>query len=174
MSEQVSSRRSGLGPGRDLLALVLFVGLCLGIGALGASVTATSVATWYPTLIKPSFNPPNSVFGPVWTALYVLMAVAAWRVWRKADRDTARGPLAVFALQLAVNLGWSVAFFGLREIGLAVAVILALDLLVLVTALLFRRIDRWAALLLVPYLAWIAFATALTIAIWRLNYFSGS
>ncbi len=174
MSEQVSSRRSGLGPGRDILALALFVGLCLGIGALGASVTATSVQTWYPTIAKPSFNPPNSVFGPVWTALYVLMAVAAWRVWRTADRDTARGPLAVFALQLAVNLGWSVAFFGLREIGLAVAVILALDLLVLATALLFRRIDRWAALLLVPYLAWIAFATALNIAIWRLNYFSGS
>jgi tryptophan-rich sensory protein len=169
MSEQVSSRRSELGPGRDILALVLFVVLCLGIGALGASVTATSVSTWYPTLAKPSFNPPNSVFGPVWTALYVLMAVAAWRVWRKADRDTARGPLAVFALQLAVNLGWSVAFFGLREIGLAVAVILALDLFVLVTALLFRRIDRWAALLLLPYLAWIAFATALNIAIWRLN-----
>lgn len=174
MSVQASSRRPGLGPGRDLLALVLFVGLCLGIGALGASVTATSVATWYPTLAKPSFNPPNAIFGPVWTALYVLMAVAAWRVWRKVDRDAARGPLAVFALQLAVNLGWSVAFFGLREIGLAVAVILALDLLVLATVLLFRRLDRWAALLLVPYLAWIAFATVLTIAIWRLNYFSGS
>jgi Tryptophan-rich sensory protein (mitochondrial benzodiazepine receptor homolog) len=153
---------------------VLCVGLCLGIGALGAAVTATSVSSWYPTLAKPSFNPPNSVFGPVWTALYVLMAVAAWRVWRRADRDTARGPLAVFALQLAVNLGWSVAFFGLREIGLAVAVILALDLLVVATALLFRGIDRWAALLLVPYLAWIAFATLLNIAIWRLNHFSGS
>lgn len=174
MSAQASSRRPGLGPGRDLLALALFVGLCLGIGALGASVTAASVSTWYPTLAKPSFNPPNAVFGPVWTALYVLMAVAAWRVWRKVDRDTARGPLALFALQLAVNLGWSVAFFGLREIGLAVVVILVLDLLVLATALLFRRIDRWAALLLVPYLAWITFATVLTIAIWRLNYFSGS
>ncbi len=143
MSAQASSRRPGLGPGRDILALVLCVGLCLGIGALGAAVTATSVSSWYPTLAKPSFNPPNSVFGPVWTALYVLMAVAAWRVWRRADRDTARGPLAVFALQLAVNLGWSVAFFGLREIGLAVAVILALDLLVVATALLFRGIDRW-------------------------------
>lgn len=157
-----------------MLGLVLFVGLCLGIGALGASVTATSVATWYPTLAKPSFNPPNAIFGPVWTALYGMMAVAAWRVWRRADRSLARGPLTVFALQLAVNLGWSVAFFGLREIGLAVAVLLLLDLVVLATALLFRRIDRWAALLLVPYLAWIAFATVLNIAIWRLNYFSAS
>lgn len=174
MSELVSSRRPGLGPAKDILALVLFVGLCLGIGALGAAVTATSVSSWYPTLAKPSFNPPNWLFGSVWTALYVLMAVAAWRVWRKTDRDTARGPLAVFALQLAMNLGWSVAFFGLREVGLAVAVIISLDMLVLATALLFRRIDRLAALLLVPYLAWIAFATVLNIAIWRLNYFSGS
>lgn len=165
----MSAKRPDLGTGRDVLALVLFVGLCLSIGALGAAVTATSLTSWYPTLIKPSFNPPNSVFGPVWTTLYVLMAIAAWRVWRSTDRDTGRGPLAVFALQLAVNLGWSLAFFGLRDIGLAVAVILALDLLVLATALMFRRIDRLAAWLLVPYLAWIAFATVLNIAIWRLN-----
>ena len=165
----MSSKRPDLGAGKDVLALVLFVGLCLGVGALGAAVTDTSLSTWYPTLVKPSFNPPNWVFGPVWTTLYVLMAIAAWRVWRTTDRDTARGPLALFVLQLAVNLGWSVAFFGLREIGLAVAVIIALDLLVLATALAFRRIDRLAALLLLPYLAWIAFATVLTIALWRLN-----
>lgn len=165
----MSVRRAGIGPARDAIGLVLFVALCLGIGALGASVTATSVSTWYTEIAKPSFNPPNAVFAPVWTTLYVLMAVAAWRVWRRADRDTARGPLTLFGLQLALNLGWSVAFFGLRDIGFAVGVILALDLAVLTTILLFRRIDGPAALLLVPYLAWIAFATVLTIAIWRLN-----
>ena len=165
----MSSKRSEIGTGRDILALVLLVGLCLGVGGLGGAVTAESVTTWYATLNKPSFNPPNWIFGPVWTALYILMGVAAWRVWRAADRDTARGPLAVFALQLAVNLGWSVAFFGLRNPGLAVVVILALDLLVLVTALMFRRIDRLAAWLLVPYLAWISFATLLNVTIWRIN-----
>ncbi len=165
----MSTKRPDVGTGKDLLALALFVGLCLGIGGLGGAVTAESVTTWYTTLDKPSFNPPNWIFGPVWTTLYVLMGIAAWRVWRAADRDTARGALAVFALQLAVNLGWSVAFFGLRHPGLAVVVILALDLLVLSTALMFRRIDRLAAWLFVPYLAWIAFATALNIAIWRLN-----
>lgn len=165
----MSSKRSEIGTGRDILALVLLVGLCLGVGGLGGAVTAESVTTWYTTLTKPSFNPPNWIFGPVWTALYVLMGVAAWRVWRAADRDTARGPLAVFALQLAVNLGWSVAFFGLRNPGLAVVVILLLDLLVLATALMFRRIDRLAAWLLVPYLAWISFATLLNVTIWRLN-----
>src|SRR5690349_21673617 len=103
----MTTKRPELGNGSDLLALALFVGLCLGIGGLGGAVTASSVSEWYPTLNKPSFNPPNWVFGPVWTTLYVMMGVAAWRVWRVADRDTARGPLAVFALQLAVNLGWS-------------------------------------------------------------------
>jgi benzodiazapine receptor len=165
----MSSKRSDIGTGWDILALVLFVGLCLGVGGLGGAVTAESVNTWYPTLNKPSFNPPNWIFGPVWTTLNILMGVAAWRIWRAADRDTARGPLAVFALQLAVNLGWSVAFFGLRNPGLAVIVVLALDLLVLVTVLMFRRIDGLAAWLLVPYLAWISFATLLNVTIWRLN-----
>jgi tryptophan-rich sensory protein len=165
----MNTKRTDLGAGKDLLALALLVGICLGIGGLGGAVTASSVTEWYPTLNKPSFNPPNWVFGPVWTTLYAMMGIAAWRVWRMADRDTARGPLAVFALQLAVNLGWSVAFFGLRDPGLAVTVILVLDLLVLATVLMFRRIDGLAALLLMPYLAWISFATILNIAIWRLN-----
>jgi benzodiazapine receptor len=153
----------------DIIALVLFVALCLGIGALGASVTATSVDTWYAGLVKPSFNPPDEVFGPVWTVLYILMGIAAWRVWRSADRDTTRGPLTLFALQLAINLGWTVVFFGLHKIASAVATIVVLDVAVLVTMLAFRSVDRLAALLMLPYVAWVAFATVLNVAIWRLN-----
>ena len=153
----------------DLIALAFFVALCLGIGALGAAVVATSVDTWYADLAKPSFTPPDRVFGPVWTVLYVLMAIAAWRVWRAADRDTRRGPLTLFALQLALTLGWTVVFFGLQKIGAALATIVVLDVGVVVTTLAFRPIDRWAGLLMVPYLAWVAFATVLNIAIWRLN-----
>ena len=153
----------------DLIALAFVVALCLIIGALGASVVATSVDTWYADLAKPSFTPPDSVFGPVWTLLYVLMAIAAWRVWRAADRDTRRGPLTLFALQLALTLGWTVVFFGLQKIGAAVATIVVLDVGVVVTTLAFRSIDRWAGLLMVPYLAWSVFATVLNIAIWRLN-----
>jgi translocator protein len=153
----------------DLIALAFFVALCLGIGALGGSVVATSVDTWYADLAKPSFTPPDRVFGVVWTALYVLMAIAAWRVWRVADRDTRRGPLTLFALQLALTLGWTVVFFGLQKIGAAVATIVVLDVGVVVTTLAFRSIDRWAGLLMVPYLAWVVFATVLNIAIWRLN-----
>jgi tryptophan-rich sensory protein len=153
----------------DLVALALFVALCLGIGALGGAVTATSVDTWYAELAKPSFNPPNAVFGPVWTALYLMMAIAAWRVWRAADFDTTRGPLTLFALQLALNLGWSVVFFGLQKIGAAVATIFVLDVGVVVTMLAFRTVDRVAALLMAPYLLWVGFATVLNIAVWRLN-----
>jgi benzodiazapine receptor len=153
----------------DLVMLAVFVALCLGIGALGASVVATSVDTWYAALAKPPFTPPDRVFGPVWSVLYVLMAIAAWRVWRAADRDTRRGPLTLFALQLALTLGWTVVFFGLQKIGAALATIVVLDVGVVVTTLAFRSIDRWAGLLMVPYLAWVAFATVLNIAIWRLN-----
>jgi translocator protein len=153
----------------DLIALAFFVALCLGIGALGAAVVATSVDTWYADLAKPPFTPPDRVFGPIWTVLYVLMAIAAWRVWRAADRDTRRGPLTLFALQPALTLGWTVVFFGLEKIGAALATIVVLDVGVVVTTLAFRPIDRWAGLLMVPYLAWVVFATLLTIAIWRLN-----
>jgi tryptophan-rich sensory protein len=153
----------------ELIVLALFVALCLGIGALGASVVQGSVDTWYADLGKPAFTPPDWVFGPVWTLLYVLMAVAAWRVWRAADSDTARGPLTLFALQLALTLGWIVVFFGLLKIGAAVATIVVLDVGVIVTTLAFRTVDRIAALLMVPYVAWVGFATVLNIAIWRLN-----
>ncbi len=153
----------------DLAALALLVALCLGIGVLGASLAETSIGTWYADLIKPTFTPPNEVFGPVWTVLYVLMAVAAWRVWRAADWQTSRGPLTLFALQLALNLGWSAVFFGMQKIGAAVATIIVLDVAVLVTTLAFRTVDRMAALLMMPYLAWVLYATVLNVATWRLN-----
>ena len=154
---------------RRIAALVVFVGLCLAVGALGGWVTAGSVKDWYPTLHKPSFNPPNWLFGPVWTVLYAMMGVAAWRVWCKAWGNRARRPLALFALQLALNLGWSVTFFGLHAIGAAVVVIVALEAAILGTMLEFRRIDGLAAALLVPYALWVAFATLLNVTIWRLN-----
>jgi benzodiazapine receptor len=154
---------------RRIAALIVFVGLCLVVGALGGWVTADSVKDWYPTLDKPSFNPPNWIFGPVWTVLYGMMGVAAWRVWCNARGDRARGPLALFALQLALNLGWSVTFFGLHAIGAAVVVIVALEAAIVATMFLFRRIDGLAALLLAPYVLWVAFATVLNVTIWRLN-----
>lgn len=149
--------------------LVVFVGLCLAVGALGGWITADSVKTWYTTINKPSFTPPNWVFGPVWTGLYVLMGVAAWRAWCKARPNQVRVPLALFAVQLALNLAWSAVFFGAHSIAGAVVVIVGLAAAILATMVAFRRIDGVAALLLVPYALWVAFAAVLNIAVWRLN-----
>jgi tryptophan-rich sensory protein len=149
--------------------LVVLVGLCLAVGALGGWVTADSVKTWYTTINKPSFTPPNWVFGPVWTVLYVLMGIAGWRVWCKARPDQLRVPLALFAVQLALNLAWSVVFFGAHRIGGAVVVIVGLEAAILATMVAFRRIDGLAALLLVPYALWVVFAAVLNIAAWQLN-----
>lgn len=154
---------------RRVALLVVCVGACLAVGAIGGLVTAGAVKDWYPTLNKPSFNPPNEVFGPVWTILYAMMGVAAWRVWSKAWGERARVPLVLFALQLALNLAWSIVFFGLQAIGAAVVVIVALEAAILATLIAFRRIDGLAAALLVPYALWVAFATVLNVAIWRLN-----
>lgn len=153
---------------RDAVALLGFVALCLAVAAAGGAVTATSVGTWYAGLAKPSFNPPDWVFGPVWTALYLMMAVAGWRVWRKRSAG-ARLALGAWALQLALNLFSSLVFFGLRSIGAALAEIAVLLAAILATALLSWRIDRVAGALLVPYAAWVAFAALLNAALWRLN-----
>jgi len=151
------------------MALVAFIALCLAVAAIGGAVTATSVDTWYAALAKPSFNPPNWLFGPVWTALYLMMAFAAWRVWRARGRGGARGALGLWALQLTLNLCWSFLFFGARMIGAALAEIVVLLLAILATLVLFWRIDRQAGWLMVPYAAWVGFATLLTAALWRLN-----
>ena len=165
-----------LAPGRNLpstgaqvLGLIGFILACFAISAIGGLITASSVSTWYPTLAKPPFNPPAWVFGPVWSVLYAMMAVAAWRVWRSAGFTDARAALGVFALQLLLNLGWSAIFFGLRSPGGAMIEIALLVGAVAATMVLFWRIDRWACLLLLPYLCWTAFAAILNAAIWWLN-----
>lgn len=158
-----------LGRARDLAGLAAFLALCLGIAALGGWATAGSVGTWYQTLHKPAFNPPDWVFGPVWTVLYVTIALAGWRIWRRHGIAGARLELAVYGAQLALNLGWSFLFFGARAIGLAFGEILLLLAAIVVNALLFWRKDRAAGWLLVPYAVWVAFASLLNVALWRLN-----
>ena len=156
-------------PLRQAAVLIALLVACLGIGALGAFATAQSVGTWYQTLAKPSFNPPDRVFGPVWTALYVMMAVAAWLTWRRAGWREARPALLLFALQLALNLGWSLLFFGARWIGGALVEIVLLWFAIAATIAAFRRHSQWAGILMMPYIAWVTFATLLNFTIWRLN-----
>ncbi|HYN38571.1 MAG TPA: TspO/MBR family protein, partial [Rhodospirillales bacterium] len=126
--------------------------------------------SWYTTLAKPDFTPPDGVFAPVWIALYLMMAVAGWRVWRKAGFDGNGGvAMGLFGTQLALNLLWPVLFFGLQRIDWALIDIALLWLAIVATVFAFWRIDGFAAVLLLPYLAWVSFAAALNHAIWRLN-----
>ena len=132
-------------------------------------MTATSVGTWYQTLTKPQFTPPDWLFAPVWTLLYIAIAVAGWRVWMARGRAGTRGAMAAYSAQLALNLAWSFVFFGYHMIGAAFAEILMLLAAIIFNTVLFWRIDRTAAWLLAPYAAWVAFASILNLALWRLN-----
>lgn len=155
--------------GTIILALVISVGLSLSAGFIGALATASSVDSWYKKLSKPSWTPPDALFGPVWTVLYILMGVAAWLVWRRAGERMIHRPLAVYALQLLLNACWSFIFFGLRNPGAALIEIFLLWVAIVITVAWFARVDGKAAWLLAPYLAWVSFAVALNFAIWRLN-----
>ncbi len=152
--------------GNELLALAALLGASAFVAVAGGLVTATSVGDWYAGLAKPTFSPPNWLFGPVWTTLYVMMAVAAWRVWKKAGVDK---ELALYGGQLILNLIWSFLFFGLKLPGLALLEILLLWLAIAATALVFLERDRIAAALMLPYWAWVSFAAVLNGAIWALN-----
>ena len=147
--------------------LYFFLVATLGVGAVASLFTSPAIPTWYASLSKPAFAPPNWVFAPVWTALYILMAFAAWRVWKKTGLHSLE--MAAFVLQLALNLGWSVVFFGLHRIGAALIEITVLDVAILATLILFFRRDRLAGLLFAPYLAWTLFATVLTRTFGQLN-----
>jgi tryptophan-rich sensory protein len=159
---------------RPVLALAGFLAASFGAAAFGSYFTNQSVDSWYPTLEKPSWRPPNAAFGPVWTTLYTLMALSAWLVWRKQDGTaktaTARKQaLTAWFVQLAINAAWSAVFFGARNIGGGVAVIALLVPSIAATAALSTRVSRPAGLLLLPYLAWTTFAAGLNARIWQLN-----
>ncbi|HVT28933.1 MAG TPA: DUF2867 domain-containing protein [Lacipirellulaceae bacterium] len=154
---------------RQAAWLLLLVAFCFAAAGAGRAVTSASVGDWYQTLKKPSWTPPDWLFGPVWTSLYMMMAVAAWLVWRRGGWSPSRAPLSFFALQLGLNVGWSAIFFGFRSPGLAFTEILILCLAIAVTTVSFLGRSRLAALLFVPYLVWTTFAAFLNFAIWRMN-----
>jgi len=148
--------------------LILWVLVSLAAGGVGALATRDA-RDFYAALVKPSWAPPGSLFGPVWTVLYLLMGVAAWLVWRRAGWSGARGALTLFVVQLVVNAAWSWIFFAWRHGSLALADIVVLLALIVATMIAFARVDGRAAVLLLPYLGWVMFATALTYSIWRSN-----
>jgi benzodiazapine receptor len=158
-----------MSPWRSAIGLVFALVVTFSAAAFGALFTAPGVAGHYQDLAKPSWTPPDGVFGPVWTVLYTLMAVAAWLVWRQGGWRAAGGAMTLYLVQLAMNAAWSPVFFGLGWLGAAFALIVALWLAIMLTAMAFVRHSRLAAGLLVPYLAWVGYATALNFAIWRMN-----
>jgi tryptophan-rich sensory protein len=151
---------------RDLLGLIAFVLLCFGVSIFGGMVTAPALRPWYESLAKPPWNPPGWVFGPVWAILYPVVAIAGWTIWREGRSRVA---VLLFLLQLAMNAAWPWLFFGLRRLDWALVEIVALVAAILVTIVVFYRLRRRAAFLLVPYLAWVVFAAALNLALWQLN-----
>jgi benzodiazapine receptor len=143
--------------------------LCFAVAWLGSVATMPKIATWYVSLNKPSFTPPNYAFPIAWNILYALMAISLWRLWQAPRSEMRSRAITLFLMQLAVNLAWSWIFFGAESIRGGLSTILALDVLVAMTILAIWRVDRFAAGLLLPYLLWIGYATALNAEIARLN-----
>lgn len=151
------------------LVLVLFVIVCLFIGYLGSFFTVASIPTWYSALNKPFFSPPNWIFAPVWTTLYILMAIAAFRVWERRKNKSAKNVFKLFGIQLFLNAVWSPVFFGAKNLILAFVVIVALLYFIFLTIKAFAKVDKVASYLLYPYIAWVGFATILNFSVWLLN-----
>lgn len=153
---------------RQVIGLLGWLFLCFTAAAIGA-VASSRAGSFYEQLVRPAWAPPGWLFGPVWTTLYVLMAVAAWLIWRAHGFKEGKTALVLFVVQLGANALWTWVFFAWREGALAVAEVVLLWCLIVATIVSFRRLNAVAAALLLPYLAWVTFASALTFAVWRLN-----
>ncbi|WP_316793935.1 TspO/MBR family protein [Pedobacter frigoris] len=152
------------------LAFIINIAIPLGIGYVGSIFTAESVKTWYKTLNKPSFNPPDSLFAPVWTTLFVLIGISAYLVWQKrAQIKNFPRTVAIYLIQLILNLMWSFIFFYAKQIDLALFEIIIFLIMIIINARIFYKIDKVAGLLFIPYILWVSFATLLTYNIFILN-----
>jgi tryptophan-rich sensory protein len=151
--------------------LLIMVAVCVAVGYVSGMVTRESVTTWYPTLEKPSFNPPNWLFAPVWTALYIIMGIAGALVWDRIDTDeeNVKKGLRFFFIQLVLNALWSFLFFWLKNPLIALIEIILLWLMIYETFVQFHKVNKTAAYLFIPYLLWVTFAMVLNGSIWWLN-----
>jgi benzodiazapine receptor len=156
---------------QKIIRIAVVLTTCLLVGYFSGMVTRDSITTWYPTLVKPSFNPPNWVFAPVWTILYIMMGVAGGMVWNRLEQDpeNVKKAFTFFIIQLALNAAWSVIFFYFHNPFLALIEVILFWLLIFETHIQFKKIDKTAGLLFIPYLAWVSFATVLNASIWWLN-----
>lgn len=155
---------------KDWVKLVICIAVCLGAGMIGSLFTQQSVSSWYTTLQKPAFSPPNWLFAPVWTLLYILMGIAVFMVWHKGLKQSQiKQSIIIFIIQLVLNVAWSFSFFGLRSPLAGLFVIVLLWIAILLTIISFFRVSRTAAYLLIPYILWVSFATILNSSLYMLN-----
>lgn len=154
---------------KPVIKFIIAVAIPLTVGSISGYVTSSSVDNWFTTINKPSFNPPNWLFAPVWTTLYILMGISLYLVWQKNATHSKTRAILMFGIQLFLNFLWSIIFFGLHEPGWAFVDIVVLLFSIILTIVEFRKLSKAAAWLLLPYILWVAFATALNFAIWRLN-----
>lgn len=153
----------------DIIKLVTAIVLTVVLGAVGGLVTAAEIPAWYAGLNKPSFNPPNWLFGPVWTMLYLLMGISCFLIWKLPVTAQRNKALGLFIIQFVLNFCWSFIFFGMHELGWALIEMGVLWIAILLTIIHFAKLSKTAAWLLVPYIAWVSFAFILNAAIWKLN-----
>ncbi len=155
---------------KDIIKLLISIIVCQAAGFIGSIFTTPNIPTWYATLRKPSFTPPNWLFAPVWTILFLLMGISVYLVWRYGlSNSQVRIALLIFIVQLVVNILWSLVFFGLKAPLAGFFVIIALWLLILLTIIHFSNISITAGILLIPYILWVSFASVLNFMLWRLN-----
>jgi tryptophan-rich sensory protein len=149
--------------------LVISIVATVGLGSLGGIFTIAEIPNWYAGLNKPSFNPPNWIFGPMWTTLYFLMGISFYLIWKLPVSTTRTQAIRIFIIQFILNFCWSIIFFSMHQIGWALAEIIAMWVFIILTIVQFRKLSILAAVLLIPYLLWVSFASILNGSIWQLN-----
>ena len=154
---------------KSILPLLISILIVFSFGFIGSFFTTSSITNWYAFINKPLFSPPNWIFGPVWTLLYILMGISAFLIWKKRDNLKTKQAFIFYGIQLILNALWSIIFFGMHNPGLAFLEIIILWLFILITLIKFYKINKIAGLLFIPYLLWVSFASILNYAIWMLN-----
>ncbi len=161
--------KTTLSRARQIIGIVIAILVCFSAAGLGGMATTAGLKDWYPALEKPAWNPPDWIFGPVWTVLYLMMAISVWMIWRQVGFERGKKPLLIFAVQLVLNTFWSLLFFGMRQPGWAFAEIILLWLAIGLTIALFAKHSKPAAILMMPYWMWVSFAAVLNYTIWSMN-----
>ena len=160
---------SKISPATKAIGLIVSIAICFAFAGLGSAATTPGLADWYASLAKPTWNPPNWIFAPVWSTLFLMMAVAAWLVWCRSGLKGSRAAMLSFGVQLLLNVAWSFLFFWLQSPSMALVEIAILWLAIAVTIRLFFNHSKIAAWLMAPYLCWVSFAAFLNFTIWSLN-----